>query len=465
MAKLTEKQKENWAAAGDYMNAGAGLMSMAGGIISSGYSSRSNPYRYDKYDRKSDMTSGITTGISTGASLGTAIAPGIGTLVGAGIGAIGGAIMGDINADKAEKQQRTTDILDTNAASADAANLAANMQKKNRIYTHSYGIPGFDSGIGKFYSNSNHGKHNANLSPEEAILNPDGSIGIVPGKYDQSNPDNVKASISDGTGVLPKNSKFKLPYGKSTPADIGKRMSRIQNKSRETMMKIRVSKIDRNTAALNNNNIENAKVKLSNFVELVKSNEPGASKPENYDYGKYYNAGAIGIAAYNALDQNVNAIPEVFTPTYSQYMPMKYTSSLSQRLEDIRMRDNISKYNSRISGRNTGMSSAINAASNYNTNRAVESAFASDYRNIIQNENMNNQLFYNNYNMNLAEKRRIDDINARSRAAARGIKYDSISNLASIISPRPYQTSSISPSEFESYMDAYYRRKKAGDNK
>ena len=498
-----------------------------GGFIGEQVRAKGSSTRFDAQDKKANYISRSSSMVGTGAALGTAIAPGIGTIIGAGAGLVGGMLMAGAENRAGVEAQRVSDKITTNNQGMTDSNVASSAAKRDSIYAKSYGIPGFDKGIGKFYSNKKSGEYNANLSSEETVLGPDGSIDVVPGKYNQSNPDTVKASLEDGSGVLPKNSKFKLPYGKSTPADIGKRMASVKRKNDETMKKLRVSKIDKSTAAINEKNLDIAKGKLSAFVEAVKGPK---SKPGNYDTGKpwydklkvmteidalstpdyrpmiaagvgainargikeatslspktpsmhktgaepqytksldsdsdwsvdkrgLYKGAALSIAGTNAMNQYFNATPEVISPVMNTYNPTRYTSSLSSRLEDIRMRDNISKYNSRISGRNTGASNAINAAMQFNTNRASAQAFDASSRELSRSMDINDQLYANAYNANQSEIRRINDINARSRTAARGIKHDAINNIAGMIMPRMYASNAYTQDELKKYMGRRY---------
>ena len=393
--------------AGNISTAATGL-SFLGNMYAGHIASSGTPGRYDRNDSAAGYLSGASTGLSSGAAIGSFLGPvgtAAGAVVGAGIGLIGAGIQ-----DRAmKKQQGMEDMMSSNSFSASQSARSAMNQSKNKAMVKSYSIPGFDQGIGKFYSNRD-GLHNANLSPEETVLRPDGRVEVVPGKYNQSNPDTVPASLEDGSGVLPKNSKFKLPYGHSTPADIGKRMDRIQKKNDKVMNKLRVSRIDKNTAAINTKNIEKAKVKLSNFVDAVKS--PKTASVANYDEGKAYKTLSMGLGAAGAIGQYLGATPEVFSPILNSYVPMEYSSDLGHRLDDIRMRENISRYNARISGRNTGMSSAVNAAIQHGSNAATRGAFDSDYRQRMSLRNINQQGLSSVQNAKQAELRRIADMNA-----------------------------------------------------
>lgn len=462
-AKLREARKESVGKAAVAVTPAMALVGLGAEAIRS----KSDPSRIDRRDTTANFLSKTSTGALSGAAIGTKLAPGVGTAIGALLGgAIGAVTSSRENRNMLEAQNRA-DIVDANTISAMQSDALSGLASMNKKRTANYSIPGFDKGVGKFYSNKRDGEHNAYLASEEVVLSPSGKIEVVPGKYNKSNPDVVPASLADGSGVLPKNDKFKLPFGDSTPADIGKRMAKIQKKNHEIMNKIRVSKIDKNTALINENNIAVAKEKVSNLAEIMrtaKSKKKG-SVPA-YDEGKkghpsgdlneklYRGTGAaaLAIGAFNALSQASTATPEKFVPILNAFSPLEHSSNIISRVNDIRARENIARYNSRISGRNTGLSNAVNAATQFNTNRAMSAEFDSIYRQILQNKNINRQGYIETINANKAEMRRVADLNARNRAAARAIRHDAVNNIAEMIMPKKYPVS-LSPSDLMKLMN------------
>lgn len=269
--------------------AGAGS-SLAGGVVSA---FDKNKNRFDKNDAASSMLTGVGSGVASGASAGAMFGP-WGAAIGGAVGGIAGAI-GAGNANKeAYKQQQTDDrILSISNAQNSMANVGINTTvKKNK----NLGIPGFNKGVYKFYSNKDN-QPNAMVASEEAIVHPSGFVDIVPGKYNESNPDTTIASIEDGSSILPKDKYFKLPDGKSTPADIAKRVSKIQSKANDVLGKRNASFIARNTHELNLKNADEVIDSVSMYAESMRNMQ---SKNNNMQkYGKYAN----GVSSFSGINE------------------------------------------------------------------------------------------------------------------------------------------------------------------
>lgn len=249
-------------------------------------------------------------------------------------GAVGGAVIGGalglINAGAENKrllqEQKSMDtVKGINEAASSLSNVASYGDiKRNK----NLGIPGMDKGIYKFYSNKNN-EPNAMLASEEAVISPNGNVDIIPGKYNKSNPDTTMASIQDGTSVLPKNPSFRLPGGKSTPADIAKKISRIQKNGDEIMNRYNTSFIDRNTAKINKVNTDIALDSLAIYSEAIRNKmNSNATLPKfvdgvnGFDTKKYFDINKLneqdasngGIITKNGIVQG-----DINTPSQNEF--------------------------------------------------------------------------------------------------------------------------------------------------
>ena len=135
---------------------------------------------------------------------------------------------------------------------------------------------------------------------------------------------------------------------------------------------------------------------------------------------------SLAPVAYNMLNSN----PEVFQPRMERYVNPNLRANISKNIEDARRQRQIARYNQRNISSGSGMGSmfgssiysggieALNnimsAADNQNNQYRAASA---DISNKVQSANTN-------------EMRRIDDLNARNRAAARNMKSTALSQLS-----------------------------------
>lgn len=236
---------------------------------------------------------------ATGAAVGGGWGALAGAVVGAGIGTYQSISAANQYQDKINQEKRNIQ--------ADVSNQNSGMMRADYNYRNPKNnvVPGLKNGIAKFNSGgSGIAGTNAMVANEEAVK--DGSTGklnVVPGDYNQSNPDRVEANLTEGTSVYSKNPAQTLPFGKSTPADIMSRAARVQKNSDEILSgKTKLSQVDRNTAKLNNANIE-AQSRLLNMNTAIEHAEQGNGKYNNgkYDkgkpgviYAKHFTDGVLG---------------------------------------------------------------------------------------------------------------------------------------------------------------------------
>ena len=135
---------------------------------------------------------------------------------------------------------------------------------------------------------------------------------------------------------------------------------------------------------------------------------------------------SLAPVAYNMFNSN----PEVFQPRMERYINPNLRANISKNIEDARRQRQIARYNQRNISSGSGMGSMfgssiysggietlnniMSAADNQNNQYRAASA---DISNKVQSANTN-------------EMRRIDDLNARNRAAARNMKSTALSQLS-----------------------------------
>lgn len=135
---------------------------------------------------------------------------------------------------------------------------------------------------------------------------------------------------------------------------------------------------------------------------------------------------SLAPVAYNMFNSN----PEVFQPRMERYTNPNLRANISKNIEDARRQRQIARYNQRNISSGSGMGSMfgssiysggietlnniMSAADNQNNQYRAASA---DISNKVQGANTN-------------EMRRIDDLNARNRAAARNMKSTALSQLS-----------------------------------
>lgn len=526
--------------------AGLNAFGVGTGVVGGIINSTDTDGRYTKKDAWAGGLSKVGSRVGTLTAAGAAIGGPIGGAIGAGAGIALGTIESIDEANKMLKEQAAKDrISSISTGYRTLSNIAMpNNANKNK----NLGLPGMDKGVYKFYSNKN-STANAMVASEEAIVSPNGNVEMVPGKYNKSNPDTVKASLSDGTSVLSNNPIFTLPEGKSTPADIGKRIASIQKKGNEIIAKRNTSFIDRNTVNINKKNTDivlNDKLPLYTGaikdrlgIQDINSSLPkydtgldGSLALAGYKYPSYqfndqestgvlldkYGPGSMiyrptrsrsistdsptidmsrqeldmwqnavqghpnkliktapatnvnatnstngtptlreqnrgfdsnsalkaismSTAIGSSLSQYSNAIAEDVQPSTYSAFTAKNRSDLYNQLRDIQARENIARYNNRVSSGNTGLSNALNASTQSVSNSAYGKAYDANYKQLMNIDNINRQELSRISNMNIQEGARIRDINMRNKAAARNIKYAAIQDIAKTIYPRLYDPS------------------------
>ena len=281
----TGSQKAGTIGAAGMSVAGAGL-SMAGGLVSAFDKDKT---RFDKNDSTSSMLSGIGSGVASGASAGMMFGP-WGAAIGGAVGGIAGAIGAGKANEAAYAAQGKADRIDSVTKAAEsAATIGINNGMDNRK-SKNLGIPGFNKGVYKFYSNKDN-EPNARVASGEAVIDNYKNVDIVPGKY--TGKDNTLASIEDGSTILPKDKMFQLPEGKSTPADVASRVSKIKAKANDSLGKRNVSGISRKTHELNLKNADEVLDSVSMYSESVR-NVTGGNKQNSMLPG-YVN----GVSNYN----------------------------------------------------------------------------------------------------------------------------------------------------------------------
>lgn len=236
---------------------------------------------------------------ATGATIGGPWGAAAGAVVGAGIGTVQ-----SISADRAE-QDRLNKIAAAEREAVATQNSGMMQADYNMRNVINHRVPGLKNGIAKFNSGGTGiAGTNAMVANEEAVKDGNtGKLNVVPGNYNQSNPDQVEANLTEGTSVYSKNPAQTLPFGKSTPADIMSRAARVQKNSDEILSgKTKLSQVDKNTAKLNNANIE-AQSRLLNMNTAIEHAEQGNGKYNNgkYDkgkpgviYAKHFTDGVLG---------------------------------------------------------------------------------------------------------------------------------------------------------------------------
>lgn len=508
----------------------------------------SNTSRFTERDATANTLSNIGSNAASMGAAGAAFGP-----WGAAAGLVGGAVLGAVTAGSQNKKMRREQVSTDSISGVNAGyDSIANIGQSNDIsYNKQVGMVGMDKGTDKFYSNGT-GEPNAMIANEEAVVSNNGNVDIVGGNYNSSNPDTVVASLEDGTSILPKNKMFKLPGGKSTPADIARKVSISQKNGEKIMNDPSSSFIDKNTAMLNrkntdkvidtlriysdavrakngvkdqgkqgmikadtgydgygtrlyNNNVGRyvypSGVPLSNIGKQIALNKeatinqmygmntgvvnatsngvayssPNMTQSAIAEYAKFdqdrliaenkssggsagsdggsgrkfsgfdfSSAGnalkpiALSMAVGSSMSQYNNATPEVITPSQYTFTGSKYRSNLYNQLRDIQSRENIARYNNRVSSFNSATSTNANAALQYNSNNAYSNIYDTNYKALNNYDNANLAELNRIKNLNIAEAAKTRDINSRSRAVARNIKYAAIQDIAKTIYPHTY---------------------------
>lgn len=399
----------------------------------------------------------VFKGAATGAKMGAALGP-----VGAVVGGIGGAVVGSIgksgkvqvngfyedptltlgtgfkgavqNKGLREKYRREKErVLGNRFALQNSALLNADWNETydQSVDTMAYG--GTTSSL-------------AYVDDGELINTPDGSILEVPeeGKPTDSN----LVNIPEGSRIL--SDTLKVPGSKETFAQMGKRMmSKKKSKGKD--------KYAENSAKLNQMNDQMIHDKLFNLQESIKSSKnqyidkfkDGGTKRgfryrdnsgKEYDYQIFdwrkLGQGLTDLAALTPVLSNLGTTAESFDTVYNPYSS-QILSTMAGRKYDITpvrraIRENraISNYNASQSNTNTGANMAYRLQSQVAADKAIADLYSqkSNIENQYKGEYANT---LNNLGQQFVSARNMStDLNARSRAAARNINREALSQIS-----------------------------------
>ena len=396
----------------------------------------------------------VFKGAATGAKMGAALGP-----VGAVVGGIGGAVVGSIgksgkvqvngfyedptltlgtgfkgavqNKGLREKYRREKErVLGNRFALQNSALLNADWNETydQSVDTMAYG--GTTSSL-------------AYVDDGELINTPDGSILEVPeeGKPTDSN----LVNIPEGSRIL--SDTLKVPGSKETFAQMGKRMmSKKKSKGKD--------KYAENSAKLNQMNDQMIHDQLFNLQESIKSSknqsinrfEDGGTTRKSgstrsprirnsFDWRKL-GQGLTDLAALTPVLSNLGTTAESFDTVYNPYSS-QILSTMAGRKYDITparraIRENraISNYNASQSNTNTGASMAYRLQSQVAADKAIADLYSqkSNIENQYKGEYANT---LNNLGQQFVSARNMStDLNARSRAAARNINREALSQIS-----------------------------------
>ena len=376
----------------------------------------------------------VFKGAATGAKMGAALGP-----VGAVVGGIGGAVVGSIgksgkvqvngfyedptltlgtgfkgavqNKGLREKYRREKErVLGNRFALQNSALLNADWNETydQSVDTMAYG--GTTSSL-------------AYVDDGELINTPDGNILEVPeeGKPTDSN----LVNIPEGSRIL--SDTLKVPGSKETFAQMGKRMmSKKKSKGKD--------KYAENSAKLNQMNDQMIHDQLFNLQESMKgSNKQSKNKFRN---GGKLAQGLTDLAALTPVLSNLGTTAESFDTVYNPYSS-QILSTMAGRKYDITparraIRENraISNYNASQSNTNTGASMAYRLQSQVAADKAIADLYSqkSNIENQYKGEYANT---LNNLGQQFVSARNMStDLNARSRAAARNINREALSQIS-----------------------------------
>ena len=404
----------------------------------------------------------VFKGAATGAKMGAALGP-----VGAVVGGIGGAVVGSIgksgkvqvngfyedptltlgtgfkgavqNKGLREKYRREKErVLGNRFALQNSALLNADWNETydQSVDTMAYG--GTTSSL-------------AYVDDGELINTPDGNILEVPeeGKPTDSN----LVNIPEGSRIL--SDTLKVPGSKETFAQMGKRMmSKKKSKGKD--------KYAENSAKLNQMNDQMIHDQLFNLQESIKiykkspanKFKDGATKRgftyrdnsgkeynyqvgDTFDYrGRKYKVTDRNSAVPSPVLSNLGTTAESFDTVYNPYSS-QILSTMAGRKYDITpvrraIRENraISNYNASQSNTNTGANMAYRLQSQVAADKAIADLYSqkSNIENQYKGEYANT---LNNLGQQFVSARNMStDLNARSRAAARNINREALSQIS-----------------------------------
>lgn len=403
----------------------------------------------------------VFKGAATGAKMGAALGP-----VGAVVGGIGGAVVGSIgksgkvqvngfyedptltlgtgfkgavqNKGLREKYRREKErVLGNRFALQNSALLNADWNETYDQYVDTMAYGGTTSSL-------------AYVDDGELINTPDGNILEVPeeGKPTDSN----LVNIPEGSRIL--SDTLKVPGSKETFAQMGKRMmSKKKSKGKD--------KYAENSAKLNQMNDQMIHDQLFNLQESIKISKKSpannfkdggtkrgftyrdnSGKEYNYqvgdtfDYRRKLGQGLTDLAALTPVLSNLGTTAESFDTVYNPYSS-QILSTMAGRKYDITparraIRENraISNYNASQSNTNTGANMAYRLQSQVAADKAIADLYSqkSNIENQYKGEYANT---LNNLGQQFVSARNMStDLNARSRAAARNINREALSQIS-----------------------------------
>lgn len=405
----------------------------------------------------------VFKGAATGAKMGAALGP-----VGAVVGGIGGAVVGSIgksgkvqvngfyedptltlgtgfkgavqNKGLREQYRREKErVLGNRFALQDSTLLNADWNETYDQYVDTMAYGGTTSSL-------------AYVDDGELISTPDGQILEVPeeGKPTDSN----LVNIPEGSRIL--SDTLKVPGSKETFAEMGRRMmSKKKSKGKD--------KYAENSAKLNQMNDQMIHDRLFNLQESIKS--PKGKRGNSYAKGGVNKTidmiGEVGnqLMTLAPTLSNLGATPESFDTVYNPYAG-QIMSTMAGRKYDIAptrraLRENraISNYNASQSNTNTGANMAYRLQSQVATDKAIADLYSqkSNIENQYRGEYANT---LNNLGQQFVSARNMStDLNARSRAAARNINREALSQISNYAQSRKLMSNQ--KSRDMAMLDAY----------
>lgn len=413
-----------------YKSAPGAISGLGAGISAMG----ANDEEFSGADYAGNVLSSVGSMAGAGAAFG-GIGAGIGAAVGLGMGIIGS----EKQKKEYEKAQRLASIrkriatINGNLGSLDAATQAQRLDAES---SNNMRLPGFKKGTSSFYGMYN-GAPNAMIANGEGIKNQNtGELDVVPGQYDRSNPDKVNAAILPGTSIYPNHTP--LYGGTSTSADLISKMSKVQKRDNAILSgKNPVSRLDKKTAELNSKNIDiqsellNMNTFISNAKKMKTNKYKNGTASAILDgvSGAANAFGAVAPILYNLGDQS----PEIVNPVYDNLYTPSIRANVSKNLDDARRQRQIARYNNRTlnsgSGIGTQYAGATYAAGINNTSDIYSAADQTNNQYRIAEADAMNKVA----SSNKAEDRRVQDLNARNRAASRSFKAKGLEQISQFV--------------------------------
>lgn len=401
-----------------------------------------NKNKYNNGYSPMNYVSNVMSGVSAGSALGPA-----GMIIGGGLGLIRSISEKSQLEDANRNKQIQTAMNGIRSAGQNVlADYNMNLMGGNT------GVPGFNKG------KSSLGK-NAFVSPDEIIRNGvTGDMTKVPGSYNSSNIDTVPASISPLDSVFSAASSQTIPFGKSTPADIAKKIKKVSDRAKTG------GPIDRRTAGLMEKQLEKVDMytALSNYAGENNKFNTGKPRPlfsMSYDkwlgknmrdlqglsqteqdakYSEYIKGisdsyGKIGAAAgmigqLAPVISNISQQAEIEEPVYNSFINPIASYNIAPQLNSISEQSRIGRYNQSVMGGGAGMAygSSLYGASVGARSNVYDAASKFHAEQLAGYADRFNAASLADSN----ELRRVRDVNARNRAATQSIRNTGLSQLS-----------------------------------